>query len=139
MNTLYNQQELSTETNGIFTAQVFGWMTLGVFLTTIVAFIVNILALQSYQFYQVVSILYLPVFVFQLLILLIIGFLGRRVSTYVNIGLFSFFSLILGLTVGMVTVNYNISSIFIAFGVSSLMFLVLALFGYFTKINLSRF
>lgn len=125
-------------TNGTFTAQVFGWMTIGVFLTGVVAFIINILSSQSAQLLVLFSVLFFPVLIVQLILVVALSALGRRLNAALASILFIVYSLISGLTVGIIAINYTVSSLFVAFGISSLMFLVLAVYGLVTKKDLSR-
>lgn len=125
-------------TNGTFTAQVFGWMTVGVFLTGVVAFIINILSSQSAQLLVLFSVLFFPVLIVQLILVVALSALGRRLNAALASILFIVYSLISGLTVGIIAINYTVSSLFVAFGISSLMFLVLAVYGLVTKKDLSR-
>lgn len=125
-------------TNGTFTAQVFGWMTIGVFLTGVVAFIINILSSQSAQLLVLFSVLFFPVLIVQLILVVALSALGRRLNAALASILFIVYSLISGLTVGIIAFNYTVSSLFVAFGISSLMFLVLAVYGLVTKKDLSR-
>lgn len=124
--------------NGTFTAQVFGWMTIGVFLTGVIAFIINILSSQSAQLLVLFSVLFFPVLIVQLILVVVLSALGRRLNTVLASILFIVYSLISGLTVGIIAINYTVSSLFVAFGISSLMFLVLAIYGLVTKRDLSR-
>lgn len=124
--------------NGTFTAQVFGWMTIGVFLTGVIAFIINILSSQSAQLLVLFSVLFFPVLIVQLILVVVLSALGRRLNTVLASILFIVYSLISGLTVGIIAINYTVSSLFVAFGISSLMFLVLAIYGLVTKRDLGR-
>ncbi len=124
--------------NGTFTAQVFGWMTIGVFLTGVIAFIINILSSQSAQLLVLFSVLFFPVLIVQLILVVVLSALGRRLNAALASILFIVYSLISGLTVGIIAINYTVSSLFVAFGISSLMFLVLAVYGLVTKKDLSR-
>lgn len=135
--TLYNDA-VATKTHGVFTAQVFGWMTFGVAISAVVAFVVNVIALQSYEMYILVVGLALPALIIQLILAFVFGLLGRKLNVFLNIGLFVVFSIFIGFTLGVITLNYEVISIFISFGVSAAMFLVLALYGFFTKRDLSR-
>lgn len=124
--------------SGLFTTQVFGWMTLGIFLTAIVATAVLIIANTSENLFALVALSALPIIIIQLILVLVLSFLWRKLNVFVSIILFTFYSLFTGVTVGIISVNYSVTSLFIAFGISAFMFLILALYGLFIKQDLSR-
>jgi len=136
-NTLYNDS-VSVQTRGIFTAQVFGWMTLGITLTALVAFVVGYLGLQSQQILALVSVLSFPAIIIQLILVLALSFLLRKLSGTVAAVLFLAYSLFTGITVGVIAISYNVGSIFMAFGISAVMFFILAAYGLITKRDLSK-
>jgi len=127
-----------TTTNGVFTAQVFGWMTVGVVLSGIIAFAISILSSQSYQMLMLFSVLFFPAVIIQLILVLILSALGRKLNTLFATLFFLIYSAFSGITIGVIAINYSVSSLFIAFGISGLMFLVLATYGLITKKDLGK-
>ncbi len=125
-------------TNGTFTAQVFGWMTVGVFISGFIAMAISILSAQSEQFLVLFSVLFLPAIIIELILVLVLSALWRRLNAVFATILFLAYSAFSGLTIGIIAVNYSVSSLFIAFGISGLMFLVLAVYGLLTKKDLGK-
>lgn len=139
MDTIYTEEKkVLSLSKGAFIAQVFGWMTVGLLLTASVAGLIIFLGLRSDSFLMLVALLSLPAIIIQLLLVVILSALGRKLNALFASILFVVYSLFTGVTVGVIGINYQISSLFLAFVVSSVMFLVLAIYGLLTKRDLSR-
>lgn len=139
MDSIYTgQKKVLSISSGAFIAQVFGWMTLGLLLTASVAGLIIFFGLRSDSFLMLVTSLSLPAIIIQLLLVIILSALGRKLNGFFASVLFVVYSLFTGVTVGVIGINYQISSLFLAFVISSIMFLVLALYGLLTKQDLSR-
>lgn len=150
MNEFYNTNEFSSSTS-IDTgfkghlARVFGWMFLGLVVTTIAAVSLNIgiANMQYWAFYMVnmTGILLIS----ELIVVMALSFLRNKVSTTVAKLLFLVYSLLNGFTIGSIVVSYAATGLLsyntavIAFGVAAATFGIMALVGYFTKIDLSKF
>ncbi|MEO6728830.1 MAG: hypothetical protein ABIM99_02815, partial [Candidatus Dojkabacteria bacterium] len=93
--------QTSSSVFGSFMAQVYGWMVLGLFLTFGVAFGVEFLAERNQQFYVFISIAAPFVLIGQLIIVLVLGFLGRRMNSFVTAALFLVYSLTMGIFFGV--------------------------------------
>lgn len=139
MDTIYTEEKkVLSLSKGAFIAQVFGWMTVGLLLTASVAGLIIFLGLRSDSFLMLVALLSLPAIIIQLLLVVILSALGRKLNALFASILFVVYSLFTGVTVGVIGINYQISSLFLAFLISSVMFLVLAIYGLLTKQDLSR-
>lgn len=134
---IYQQNTVATNIGG-FTSQVFGWMSFGVIITGIVAFFIVLLANQSLALYALFGILTIPAVIIQLILVLVLSFFRTKLNGAVAATLFIVYSGFTGITVGVVSASYNVSSVFMAFGIASFMFLVLAAYGSITKRDLSR-
>ncbi len=121
-----------------FTTQVFGWMTVGVFLTGVVSFFVEYIFNSSLQLAALVTVLALPAIIIQLVLVLVLSFLGRKLNGFVALTIFIFYSLFSGVTVGIITAGYQVNSVFLAFGISALIFFTLSIYGLVTKQDLTR-
>ncbi len=116
--------------------QVFGWMFLGLLITFISAYIVSIntnmlIKIYSGGFY----------WVFVIAELILAGVLSIRIGKMKGITatcLYLFYTFLTGLTLSLIFVAYEMSSIIIVFLVTSLLFGIFALIGKFTKIDLSK-
>ncbi len=117
--------------------QVFGWMFLGLLITFISAYIVSIntnmlIKIYSGGFY----------WVFVIAELILAGVLSIRIGKMKGITatcLYLFYTFLTGLTLSLIFVAYEMSSIIIVFLVTALLFGIFALIGKFTKIDLSKF
>ena len=117
--------------------EVFGWMFLGLLITFITAYIVSIntnmlIKIYSGGFY----------WVFVIAELILAGVLSIRIGKMKGITatcLYLFYTFLTGLTLSLIFVAYEMSSIIIVFLVTALLFGIFALIGKFTKIDLSKF
>jgi uncharacterized protein len=134
---IYQQNAISANI-GAFTAQVFAWMSFGVVTTGIISFIIVLLANQSPALYSLFALLTLPAVIIQLILVVVLSFFRTKLSGELAAVLFVIYSAFTGITVGVISASYNVSSVFMAFGISSFMFLVLAAYGSITKRDLSR-
>jgi len=122
---------------GIFFAQVYAWMTLGIFLTSIIAFGVMLYVEYSPQTSLILIPLLPFVFLVEIGLVVALSWLGLRFNTFLNIALFLIYSALNGLFFGMITIAYEINSIVIAFIATTLVFGAMALYGALTKRDLS--
>lgn len=138
MNDTYYNQRTVISSNGLFTSQVFGWMTLGVIITALIAAFISFLASQSEQFLVLVAVLSFPAIIIQLILVLVLSFAWRKLNGITATILFLAYSAFTGITVGVIALSYSVGSLFLAFGISALMFLILAAYGLITKRDLSK-
>ena len=121
-----------------FMYKVYGWMFAGLVITSVVAYTVFANpALLS-------TILRTPFLMYGLLfgqIGLVIGLTAglQRMSYPVAAALFVAYAACSGMTLSVIFAVYQIESIYLAMGITSAMFGVMSMFGYFTKADLSGF
>lgn len=119
-----------------FVTQVYGWMTGALAMTGGVAMVVG--ASETLQ--QLVIGNRLVFFGLLLLELFIVGYLGARLtkmSASQAIGAFVAYSLINGLTLGVIFMVYTAESIASTFFITAATFGAMSLYGYFTRTDLS--
>lgn len=126
-----------TATYSSFYAQVFGWMTLGLVITGVVAFFIDLIVRNNPATLGVVAILTIPAIIIQLVLVLVLSFLAQKLNTFVAGTLFLVYSLVTGLTVGLIITQYALGAVAFAFGISALLFAGLALYGATTKRDLT--
>ena len=122
------------ETNIMY--RVYGWMCLALTLTAATAYYVYMTpAIASFVFTHkaVVPVLLIA----QLGLVLALSFLLQRMSFFMAATLFILYALSLGITLSTIFLVYTLSSIFITLAVTSAMFGAMALYGYFTKADLT--
>ena len=132
----YRSFEVSNST----VAGVFGWMFYGLFLTALASFGFFLLAANNIvpvdTYFTIVSIASIVYFVFSFIATFIMAYTQKKV---VGVIVYSIYSLILGVALSSIFVAANLSEIFYAFGITSIIFGIMAIYGYFTKRNLTSF
>ena len=117
-------------------SKVFLWMFVGLMLTFLTGYYVSC---NEYTFYKIFS--GSGYIIFTLLEFGLVIFLSARVHKMQPNNakiVFMLYSIVSGITFSSIFVTYNIRSIIILFLVASLLFLIFALLGYFTKIDLEK-
>ncbi|MFS8130828.1 MAG: Bax inhibitor-1/YccA family protein [Candidatus Dojkabacteria bacterium] len=122
---------------GGFMAQVYGWMVAGLFITFTVAFGVEFLAERNEQFYLTLATLTPFVLIGQLILVLVLGFLGRRMNAFLAGALFLIYALTMGVFFGVIFLGFTTISIVLVFAATTITFLVMAVFGFVTKQDLT--
>ncbi len=117
-------------------AGTFLWMFIGLLVTFITGYVVSINENMLNNIFNGGSYIILVI-----LELVLVIFLSARVfkmsKTMARIA-FLVYSFVSGLTFGSVFVVYKLTSIMLIFGIAALVFLVFALLGYYTKIDLTK-
>jgi FtsH-binding integral membrane protein len=120
-----------------FMLSVYNWMTLGLGLTAVAAFgigrssLVNVILANPMLFWGLIIV--------QFAVVLGMTFLMKKINSFVAVGLFFIYSLLTGVTFSTLFLVYTESSIFLTFFTCAAMFAGTSVFGYITKIDLSRF
>lgn len=119
-----------------FMYRVYGWMALALSLTAAVAYYIAnspaILAFVAKSPYMLIGI-----FVAQLALVMVLSMLLLRMSFTVAFTLFMIYAASLGITLSLLFITYDVSSIYATFAVTAGMFGALCLYGYFTKADLT--
>jgi len=123
---------------GSFTAQVFGWMTLGLMITTVIAFFIDYLINNTYTLNNVVVTALPLVFVVEVIVVIVLSAFWRKLGGILSLGLFFFYAALNGVLIGLIISAYSVESIIFSFGVSAIVFLLLAGYGAITKSDLTR-
>lgn len=132
---MYDEQQYQLSLSR-YTSKTFVWMFLGLLVTFATSLVV---AYTGMAYLFVVS----PAVPFVILIaeLLIVGVLAARIeklSVGAATALFFLYSVVNGLTFSFVFLLYDIGSIALVFGLTSLFFGAMALYGYITKKDLTK-
>lgn len=150
MNTNFNQsnfsfnqvtnQEHSVELSRTFVSNVFAWMFLALGITAVTAYLFG----SSSLIYLLVSergmsVLGWIVMFSPFAFVLLISYGYNRLSTPVLTALFIVYSIFMGMSLSFILLIYTASSIFLTFIVCSVMFGIMAVAGYTTKADLSKF
>lgn len=122
------------DSNKLF-SKVFLWMFIGLAITFGIGYYVYI---NENMLYNVFSKYYFLLIITELIVVMVLSFRIRKMKPLTAKILFCVYSFLTGLTFSSIFVAYKITSIVYVFGITSLLFLVFALIGYFTKIDLSK-
>ena len=134
----YESFGVSRESLASYTAKTFGWMFLGLFVT----FAASMALYLTGAFYYVVlgfnGILPIALCVAEIAVVLYLSARIHKLSITAARGLFFLYALLNAITFSSIFVLYDISSLVFVFGMTSVYFGVMALYGYMTKADLSR-
>lgn len=124
-----------------FVSNVFGWMFGALIITAVVAFLfgtnMELLRLMFTETgYSTLGyfILFAPIG-----LVMIMSFAINKLSVPVLTGIFILYSALMGASLGFIFVAYQLGTIFLAFVISAGMFAVMAILGYTTSMDLTRF
>ncbi|WMY97756.1 MAG: Bax inhibitor-1/YccA family protein [Arsenophonus sp.] len=118
--------------------QVYGWMTVGLFLTAFVSwYAINntkiVLYLANNHWISIFLV------VLEFLLVLTLSFALSRMSPVLATSMFMLYSMLTGLTSSLILISYTSISVTGTFFITSLTFLSLSVYGYLTKRDLSGF
>ena len=140
MNQGYDYQSfgVSRESLASYTAKTFGWMFLGLFAT----FAASIAMYWTGAYYYVLAtfngLLPIVLGVAEIAVVLYLSARLHKLSITAARGLFFLYALLNAVTFSSIFLLYNVSSLVFVFGMTSVYFGVMALYGYMTKADLSR-
>lgn len=118
-----------------FVSNVFALMTLALAISGISAY-----WLVTSEFYLSLGSIGVMVIQFAPLgLVLLMGFGYKKLSSVALGGIFLLYSVLMGLSIGMIVLMYAGSTVFMTFGITSATFLSMALLGYTTKTDLTKF
>lgn len=122
------------EENKIF-SKVFMWMFIGLAITFGVGYYVS---LNTNMLYNISN--YCIFFIIaELVVVLILSARIRKLKPITAKIMFCVYSFLTGLTFSVIFILYEVTSIIYVFGITAVIFLIFALIGYFTKLDLSKF
>lgn len=122
------------ESNKLF-SKVFMWMFIGLAISFGVGYYVS---LNENMLFNVFAKYYMLFIIAELVVVIVLSARIRKLRPTTAKVLFCLYSFLTGLTFSSIFVLYQIMSIMYVFGITALLFLIFALIGYFTKIDLSK-
>ena len=117
--------------------RVYGWMSLGLLLTTVVA----LLTLTSETILSLVfgnMLIFWGLFIGELILVISVSRAVSRLSSGVGLALFFAYSALNGVTLSVIFLAYGLGTILLAFGTTTLIFIVLTIVGLTTKEDLTK-
>lgn len=134
---LTKQKAASTEARK-FIGQVYAWMTMALLLSGTIAYfianyepILHLIWKSKYVFYALA--------VLEIVLVFIITAVIEKISVNLAVFLFILYSIINGITLSAIFAIFNIKSIYLIFIVSSIMFALMTIYGFFTKTRINSF
>lgn len=120
-----------------FLLNVYNWMAIGLAITGGVAYLVSEFV-DIYFFSKYIFVFY-GLLIFEFLLVLALTWAINKIPPILAILGFFFYAFVNGLTMSIVFLVYTSASIYMTFFICAGMFLGMSVFGYITKIDLSRF
>ena len=120
--------------NKIF-SKIFFWMFIGLAITFGIGYYVSI---NENMLYNVFSKYYILLIIAELVVVIWLSARIRKMKPSTAKLLFCAYSFLTGLTFSSIFVVYKMTSIVMVFGISALVFLIFALIGYYTKLDLTK-
>ena len=118
--------------NKIF-SKIFMWMFVGLAITFGVGYYVS---LNENMLYNIFKSYYVILIIIELALVIFLSAKINSMQPTTAKLLFCLYSFVTGLTFSSIFVVYQITSIIYVFGITALLFLIVALFGYYSKIDL---
>lgn len=122
------------ESKNVF-SKVFMWMFIGLAITFGIGYYVSV---NPNMLFNVFGSYYWLLIIAELVVVIWLSARIRKMKPTTAKILFCVYSFLTGLTFSSIFVVYEISSIIYVFGITALLFLIFALIGYFTKIDLTK-
>ena len=120
-----------------FLLNVYNWMAIGLAITGGVAYLVSEFV-DIYFFSKYIYVFY-GLLIFEFLLVLALTWAITKIPPIVAILGFFFYAFVNGLTMSIVFLVYTSASVYMTFFICAGMFLGMSIFGYISKIDLSRF
>lgn len=127
----------STASTRKFLLNVYNWMAMGLAVTGVIAY-----GISTSNFVNVIltnPIIYFGLFIVQLIVVMGLTFAINKIPSGVAIGAFFLYAALTGLTFSVLFIVYTGASIAYTFLICAAMFAGVSIFGYVTKMDLSKF
>lgn len=115
--------------------KMFSWLSIGLLITFISGYC---LSLNEVLLYNVLSIGVIPIIIIELGIALFMGFGIRKMNPLTAKICYIIYCITTGVTFGTIFIAYKMASIILIFALTALMFALLAIYGYFTKKDITK-
>jgi len=131
-----SEQKLGEMFNAVMT-RVYGWMTLGLFVTTI-ASLLTLMSPALLNFIYSSMLVYFGFMIGMFALIFAIGRSARKMASGQALALFMVFAALMGVWLSAVFIIYAGDSIFFTFGLTTVIFILLTIVGLTTKQDLTR-
>jgi len=127
---------MQKETINSFFQKVYLWMFFGLLISALTAY--SVFWFPALFAFIILTPLFWVLVILELGIVIVLSMLLTKISATTAKVLFILYSFLTGLTLSVIFFAYTLESIFAVFFIVAVMFLLLSLYGYFTKRDLSR-
>lgn len=134
----YESFGVSRESLAVYTAKTFGWMFLGLFVTFAASMAMYLTGAYYYVLLSFNGILPIALCIAEIAVVIYLSARIHKLSIAAARGLFFLYALLNAVTFSSIFVLYDVSSLVFVFGMTSVYFGVMALYGFMTKSDLSR-
>lgn len=131
-----SEQQLSEMFNAVM-VRVYGWMTLGLFVTT-VASLLTLTSPALLNFIYSSGLVYFGFLIGMFALIFAIGRSARTMASGRALALFMVFAALMGVWLSAIFIIYAADSIFFTFGLTTVIFVLLTVVGLTTKQDLTR-
>jgi FtsH-binding integral membrane protein len=134
--TQVSEQKLGEMFNAVM-ARVYGWMTLGLIITTLS----SLLTLSSPRLLNLVfssSLAFWGIFIAQFVLVIAIGRSVSKLSSGRALALFFLYSALMGVWLSVIFLAFDLGTIVFTFGITAVIFILLTIVGLTTKQDLTR-
>lgn len=121
-----------------FFVRTYLWMSVGLILTLAVAALIYLIVGNNILLTLPLGLILPFALLIEIAIVIILSWLYKKLSSFWAGLLFLVYSILNGLTFGFLALQFEISSVITAILATAITFLVIALFGYFTKQDLTQ-
>lgn len=130
------ESTISDATKSFF-SKVYGWMFIGLAVTGVASYFTA----TNQMLYNLIlgdPSIYIILIIFELVLVLVLSFLLKKMSPTLAFIMFLLFALVNGLTLSSIFLVYDIKSIAMAFFITSGMFGLFSIYGFVTKADLTK-
>lgn len=121
-----------------FLTLTYFYVAIGLALTFGIGFYIVDLISKNPQLYTSLAPWIIPITILELVLVAGISFMYKKVSAWVTGALFIFYSALNAVFFGVLLSLYELNSVITTFAVTSITFLIMSVFGYFTKSDLTK-
>lgn len=122
------------EENARFMQRVYGWMGVALAISGVTAWVVS----ANESLWMAIAPFFTLLIILELVLVFSLSFLVNKVNSFVAMLMFVVYSFLTGLTLSVIFLVYELSSIVSIFGVTAGIFVALSIYGYTTKRDLTK-
>lgn len=122
---------------GAFTAQVYGWMTAGLAISAVIAWMLYVTPDLTLAILD--ADLIGPIFLIEIVLVLALGATFQKLPAVVSLLLYGIYAAMNGVVLGLIVYAFTSESVFLTFGATAITFIIMSVYGLITKQDLTKF